>query len=195
MNGRRPAPPPQDANQHAASAERITQWAAAAAPGDRATYFTGHFLPLRHPAVDAARALHARGEVLFTQSRRADGRFDYHVTKRKNAEAGCLSAAAFQSNRAAGGKLGVHGGATGANREPSMAEELDSLMAVLRRLANFAKPCPTNAALADMAYLKDAESARYRLGLLQQAGRIDIRRLADDRRVVTIVSSGRSTAR
>jgi hypothetical protein len=46
-----------------------------------------------------------------------------------------------------------------------------------------------------MAGLKDAESARYRLGLLAACGRINVRTPVQGPRLVTIVASGRSTAR
>jgi hypothetical protein len=66
-------------------------------------------------------------------------------------------------------------------------------MAVLRRLAARGLECPSNAKLAEMAGLKDAESARYRLGLLAQAGPNRGQDAARGPRIVTIVATGLST--
>jgi hypothetical protein len=162
----------------AVTAAAVEEWARHAAPGEQLTYFTGPRLLQEAPAVVAARRLEAQGEVLFFQRRKAPGLFDYVMQRRRNAERPPLS------------RAGVEDRAPGTRFD----DELEDLMAVLRRLASLALECPSNKQLAEKAGLKDAESARYRLGLLQQQGRIEVRTPPEGPRVITIVSSGQSTA-
>jgi hypothetical protein len=159
--------------------DALHAWLDQAAPGDSFTYFVGSYLVPGMAIVAAARAASDRGAVLLTQRRREDRLFDYLATKRRNAEP-----------VAAPARRGVSRGPCGV-----ADEEKEWLMAVLRRKASLSLPCPTNRQLAEEAQLKDAESVRYRLGLLQQEGRIAIQWIDADRRVITIVASGRSTAR
>lgn len=159
----------------------IAEWVARARPGERFVYFTGSFLLQTMPAVVAARRLADRGEVLTLQQRRPDARIDYFMQKRANVERRALSSSAVEGpSRTAVGRAD---------------EESELLMAVLRRLANLGQACPTNRQLAEAAELKDAESARYRMSLLSIAGRIRVETPPQGPRVITIVSSGRSTAR
>ena len=162
-----------------ASPEAIDQWFGRAQPGERLVYFTGLFLVPAMPVVARARALADAGEVLTLQQRRGDGRIDYVMQKRANVERKALSRSAIEM------------------KAPGTAvdDEVEQLMAVLRRLANLGHQCPSNAGLAQLAELKDAESARYRMSLLAIAGRITVATPPQGPRIVTIVSSGRSTAR
>jgi hypothetical protein len=159
----------------AVSAEAALEWARHARPGEKFVYFTGPALIQALPVVAAARRLHDLGEVIFVQERRGPGTRDYVMLKRRNAEPQRPSSRGEAFERAPGCKVD---------------DELEDLMAVLRRLAARALECPSNKQLADMAGLKDSESARYRLGLLAQAGRIEVRTRAEGARIVTIVSTG-----
>jgi hypothetical protein len=163
----------------AITADAVNGWAAEAKPGETFIYHSGAFLVQSLASVAAARALVARGEALFIQRRTGPGQFDYMIQKRRNAEGRPISCASVEE-RAPG---------------TTVDEEVEQLMAVLRRLASFGKPCPTNRQLAELAMLKDAESARYRLTQLSIAGRIKVEMPPQGVRVITIVSSGRSTAR
>lgn len=162
----------------AVTPEAAFEWASKARPGERFVYFTGSALSQSLPVVAAARKLEAAGEVLFLQERKAPGVRDYIMQKRRNVEPPVLSRAGIEE-RAPGTRVD---------------DDLEDLMAVLRRLANLGLECPSNAKLAEMAGLKDAESARYRLGLLGTCGRVNVKTLVQGQRIVTIVASGRSTS-
>lgn len=175
------ASPVQRPAEQAVSAAAFSEWVRRAEPGQRLVYFTGLALIQSLEVVKAVRGAAERGEVLMTQQRRSDGLLDYQATRRRNAEP-------LASSR---------GRATIADerRDGARTEwETEQLMAVLRGLASRAEACPTNRELAEKALLKDGESVRYRLNLLQIAGRIRIAATPQGVRVVTIVSSGRSTA-
>lgn len=161
----------------AVNAAAVEDWASRASPGDELTYFIGPRL-LQVPAVRAARRLEAAGEVLFFQRRKGPGLFEYVMQRRRNVERKPLS------------RAGVEERAQGCRFD----DELEDLMAVLRRLATLELECPSNKRLAEMAGLKDSESARYRLGLLGQQGRISVRTPLEGSRVITIISTGHSTA-
>lgn len=161
-----------------ASAEAVEEWARRARPGDTFVYHSGGFLVKSLPAVTAARSLVDRGEALFFQRKLGPGQYDYCIQKRANAER------QLSAGQLAGRQVGT----------AIDQEEYDQLMAVLRRLANFKLPCPTNRELAEMAELKDAESVRYRLTQLSIAGVIGVRTPPQGPRVITITASGRSTA-
>ncbi len=164
---------------YAVTPQAALEWARHARPGEKFIYFTGPALIQALPVVDTARKLHEAGEVIFVQERAGPGIRHYLMLKRRNAEPKVLSRAAIDTP--------VPG--------TRVDEDLEDLMAVLRRLANLGLECPTNSKLADMAGLKDAESARYRLGLLAACGRINVTTPVQGPRIVTIVASGRSTAR
>lgn len=174
------------------TADDLRAWLDAAAPGERFVYFTGLFLVPKMPVVREAARLREAGAIITAQQRREDRRFDYLAIKRRHAD-GSLRGSPIHANRGSLSRASV-GGASGRGGEKGQAsEESDCLMAILRRLASRGEICPTNARLAEMALLKDAESVRYRMGLLQQCGRIDVATNAAGVRVVTIVASGRST--
>jgi len=165
-----------------ASAEMIRLWGDTAQPGDEIVYHEGAFLVKQLPTVRAADALIAAGEALPIQQKLGPSLFQYRLQKRRNAER-VLSAA----------KAGNRGAATGFTVDD---EEVEQLMAVLRRLANFSKRCPPYRELAELAQLRGGpEAARYRMKLLVKAERIRVHTPDEGPLVVTIVSSGRSTAK
>lgn len=171
--------PPTPSAETAVSAAALAEWVRRAEPGQRLVYFTGSALIQSLDVVKEARRLEAVGAVLLTQQRRVDRLFDYQVTRRRNADR----------------PIPARGGIRQGGRPTALVdEESERLLAVLRRLASFARPCPTNAELAKLAALKDGEAVRYRLGLLEKGGRIRIGGPAEGPRVVTIVASGRSTS-
>jgi hypothetical protein len=162
------------------SPRALAEWLKRAAPGQKCCYFTGAALP---PAWREATApAIAGGAVLPFQQRRADRRLDYCLVKRRNAGSAGPPAARGAVRRSNG-----HSGAR------TVDEEAEWLMAVLRRLAAEGRACPDNAALAELAVLKDAEAVRYRLRLLADGGRIKVGEV-NGRRVITIIATGWSTA-
>lgn len=162
----------------AVSAEAALEWARHAKPGEKFIYYTGPCLIQALPVVAAARQLHEAGEVIFVQERRGPGVRDYVMLKRRNAEPVRPASRGPAFERAPGCKVD---------------DDLEDLMAVLRRLAAKGLECPSNARLADMAGLKDAESARYRLTVLQSTRRIEVKTTSAGQRIITIVASGLST--
>lgn len=184
-NGVAPRPVPlAEAVDAKMSGDAVKEWARRARPGEVLVYYSGAFLVKAMPAVRAADALIAAGEVIPIQKKLGPGRYDYSIQKRRNAERQLSAGALGGSATARRVGVAVDG------------EELERLMAVLRRLANFRLPCPVNAELARLAQLKDAEAARYRLKLAEEQGLIRVRvPTPGAQRVVTIIASGRSTAR
>lgn len=162
-----------------ATAQAVEEWASRARPGETFVYHSGAFLVQSLPAVTAARSLVDKGEAIFFQRKLGPGQYDYCIQKRANAER------QLSAGQLAGRQVGT----------PVDAEDYERLMAVLRRLANFRMPCPPNAELAQLAKLRDARGVRYRLQQLESGGLIRITTPTDCRRVITILASGKSTAR
>jgi hypothetical protein len=71
----------------------------------------------------------------------------------------------------------------------------EKVLRVLRRAANFSRPCPSNAELAKACGLKDAGQASYQVRRLVQAGAIRVvSQGVGQARVIVIAGSGRRTA-
>lgn len=77
---------------------------------------------------------------------------------------------------------------------PADAEELDAILRALSRAANMKMVAPTNGELAGLCGIRDARRVRYLVGKLISDGAV---RITDHgpraRRIVTIVSTGKST--
>jgi hypothetical protein len=154
--------------------EAVLDWLAAAQPQDVLVYFTGPMAIQTVPAVAEARRLAEAGKVCLFQQRRGPALFDYCMKKRSSPEREPLSRSEI---------------------EDSMAHDLKVLLGVLKRIARNDQPCPSNEALAEEAGLKDGKSARYRLILLMQAGKIDITTTLQGLRIVTICGERGLTTR
>ncbi len=160
--------------------EQLDHWAARALPGEDVVYSTG---ARPGDAIGAAvRQLHAAGLVTMT-SKRMDGRLRHIVQRlpeprpsqqlRKPVPRGRFTVASDDAKR--------------------------TTRMVLRQLARAAgrgEPCPTNAELARAVGLKDAVAASYRMRRLVKDGAIVVEEPSPiERRVVTIVATGKKTRR
>lgn len=160
---------------------QLKRWSERAAPGDWVIYATGPALDPRHPAVVLVADLIRTGEGLPAKARGSDGALQHRLC-RAAPDRGDAAAATRES------------GARRLRLEAEFAETAGGrILMLLSRCANLGLPCPANRALADHAGLRDAEAARYQLGLLIKAGHITARVMASGQRVVTVRATGRST--
>jgi hypothetical protein len=157
----------------------MREWMARAKAGDRVVYANGYALPQKAPAVALARTWGAELLVDLTFAR-VDGKFEYYATRRSDPVGQAASDARAQAVTAAmGGKAAT-----------------SRVFRRLRSLAAQSLPCDTNAELARECELPNADAASYQLRKLAGQGAITI----DDqgpgqRRIVTIVDSGKRTGR
>ncbi|WP_408585944.1 hypothetical protein [Novosphingobium sp.] len=158
---------------------QLEEWFARAKAGDKAIYARGAMLDPRHDVPRLVRDWQATGEVNPCQGRDESGSgFVYWVQRcrpvMRDGDAGGRVAVGDDFRETADGKIFL----------------------TLVRAANLGMPCPSNAQLAEVAGLRDADAARYRLKLLAEAGRIEVKLSGAGRnfRRVRIVESGRWTA-
>ena len=157
--------------------EEFDRWVAGAKTGERLLFAEGdrppYHLPVWAHAGDAAR----EGVV--------------HIHHRR-AEAGWWH---FVAARAAPAEPGTANAKT-CLAEVEASEPTEAVLRAVRRAANFDRPCPSNAELAQLCGLKDAAAASYRLRILRDLGRIRIVDYGPGLpRVITICASGKSTAK
>lgn len=162
--------------------EQLINWAERARPGENVAYFTG---TRPGDAVRAvASALHSQGLVTMTTKRATDGATRHILQRLAAPRPSKLRALArinpgrFQS-RADGAKCTTK-----------------AVLRLLTRAANRGQACPTNAELARALGLKDAVAASYRVRRLVRENKIRVEEPGPtERRVVTIVATGKSTVR
>lgn len=161
--------------------DQFDRWVKNAAPGDDVVYATG-----ARPAEGigaVVRSLHEQGLVAMTSKRGDDGfRFiaqrlpdprPSQVRARKPVNRGRFTLAAND------GKMTTR-----------------AVLRILTQAASKGLPCPTNAELAKRVGLNGAVAASYRVRRLVQAGAIVVEEPSPlERRVVTIVASGKKTMR
>lgn len=161
---------------------QLEEWFAGAAAGSKAIYATGPVLDPRHPVKQLVDQWIRTGEALpLPQVKLGPGLFRYAFAR------------ARPSQRAAGDqKIKTRVSVDDAWRE----SEAGRIYMTLVRAANLGLPCPTNAALAEVAGLKDGDAARYQVKLLRDEGRIEVVLSGAGRsfRRVRIVETGRWTA-
>lgn len=165
--------------------EQLSRWAARARPGDDVVYSTG---VRPSDAIGAAvRQLHASGVVTLTSKRiSADqgGGFRFIAQRLPDPRPSQLQA---RKPVLRGRFIAASDGAKATTR---------MVFQLLRRAAHRCEPCPTNAELARMVGLKDAVAASYRVRRLVRDGLIQVEEPSPlERRVVTIVASGKRTRR
>lgn len=156
------------------AADVFADWIAQAGAHQRIPYAVGPS-PLRdHPTFVQARAMEKAGLVDLFQSRRGDGRgFDYLAIRRADPQPRAPAPIA-------------------AGAEDALTEKVYGR---LKNLAALGHPCDTNVALARLCDLPDADAASYRIRKLRDAGRIVVENRGPlERRIVTIVATGKSTA-
>lgn len=161
--------------------EQLISWAQRARPGEDVAYFTGD-RPSEALRL-TARDLHAQGLVAVT-TKRAGAGFRYIAQRLEAPRPSQLRARArFNpgqfTRRADGGKCTTR-----------------AVLRLLTRAAIRGDACPTNAELARALGLKDAVAASYRVRRLVREGKIRVEEPSPtERRVVTIVATGKSTVR
>ncbi len=162
----------------AMSPDQLARWAERAAPGEDAVYCTG---PRPSQEIGAAAmALRERGLVTI-KHKRVEGGFRF-IAERLGGPARVRSA--------------EHRGrfARRESKERRTAETI--IYRLLKSAAQAGQPCPTNAELAARAGLSGAVAASYRMRRLVKAGKIVVAEPSPlERRVVTIVATGKSTRR
>ncbi len=158
-----------------APVERLNAWMDSARPGDCVVYATGPALdPSAAPAALVRRWIDG-GEVLAKQQRHPAQAGVFHYIAQRREQRGEAVVKRVRRNG--------HFEETPEGR----------LFLVLVRLANLGLPCPCNRELAVHASLRDGEAVKYRLKLLENSGRIEVRWLSGGRQV-TITETGATTA-
>jgi hypothetical protein len=150
-------------------------WLTSADAGDERVYATGAVLDQQRDVAVYARDLTAQGEIR-THQRKVGGVWEYFAVRRNPARAQ---------------------GSTGRkSADPEPETPAGRMLAILRRCVVHQLPARTNAELAREIGLKDAEAARYVFNQLIAGGLIMARNIGPkQRRVVTIVATGKSTVR
>lgn len=163
--------------------DKLEAWFAKAGPGAKCVYATGPGLDHREGAAALAREWAETGEAeLFKMRDPATGHLMHCARRLRPVQ---------------------HDGSEPARRARVSADEAfretpeGRLYLMLVRSANLGRPCPSNAALAEFAGLKNADQARYVLHeKLVKPGLIEVRHegAGNAQRRVKIVETGRWTA-
>lgn len=173
-----------------APVQLLTAWFKAAQPGSNVQFAAGPEVDPAEPVAQLVQEWIASGAVTQHLSGRDANGALRHVVKR-----------AFPPSV---GSTGLMPTSSSCRRSPEEKAFLDTPEGRVFRLIEEAAldglPCPANAVLADLAELRDADAASYRIKRLVAWGRIRVEapNPPHDRRagrVVTIVESGLSTAR
>lgn len=162
-----------------ADAGAVKVWAERNPPGAWLIYATGPALDPHHSTVLLVADLIRTGEAIPAKGRSSEGALQHRICR---ARPQAIDDQAGKKPR----KL--------LKLDPEFAETAPGrILQLLSRCANLGLPCPTNRELADHAGLRDAEAARYQLGLLAKGGHLTARTGPSGSRVVTITATGRST--
>lgn len=141
------------------SAHDLDRFVETARPGDKMVYAHGLVEPRGETVFEDARGLASSGAFVLTVERRVGER--YWIIHRTAAAAPTSHGRRARSS---------HGEALTSEGEPVT----EAIYRHLRRAANLALPCPTNADLAKGAELNSPDAARFHLRKLADAGRITI---------------------
>lgn len=152
-----PAPPAGLATGYAISAADFETWLARRGGSPDIIYAQGYSLPRGHIAVLLADQAQAAGLVdlvtrvaMSASTAAATDRWFHFIAQRRS-------------------RAGAGGAADGATSDAA-----DRVFAHIKRLALVGAPGPTNDEIARATGLKDADAARYQLGKLVSAGRVEI---------------------
>lgn len=165
---------------------QLEAWLVKASAGASMTYATGASLDHRHPVAVLVRDWIDSGEV--------------NPVKRRHPVSGELMHQVQRRGRLRGSESGE---SPAAPLRPAAALLPDDespegvIYRALLRASNLLLPCPTNAELARLAGLHDADAASYRLKRLRDLGLISIDTSGTTRnaaRVVRITATGKRTA-
>lgn len=147
------------------------EWLAVARPGGEIVYATGPVLDQKRDVVLLA-GQYIEAGLIRTHRRKVEGRWEYFAVRR--------DASAPPPKARVEAIDGVKG----------------QMLSILRRAANLGQVCPTNTELARQLALKNGEAARYEFNQLVAGGHIRVANFGPRmRRVVTIVASGKTTAK
>lgn len=160
----------------------LCAWAERARPGEDVAYCIGGERP--HPTIArVARALKDSGLVALTSRRGSDG-FRFIAQRLPNPLPSRVLARAIAPR----GRFAL---AADDGKRTTLA-----VLRLLVRAAGRGDVCPTNAELARMVGLKDFKAASYRVQRLVADGKIVVEQPSPiERRVVTIVATGKATRR
>lgn len=160
--------------------DQLSSWVARARPGEDVVYSTG----VRPGEVigSAVRQLHESGLVAL-RSKRVAGGFRFIAVRLADPQPSQRAQKSVRRGRF------VH-----ASEDAKATTRM--VLQQLRQAANRGEPCPTNAELARVVGLKDAVAASYRVRRLVKDGAIIVEAPSPlERRVVTIVATGKRTRR
>ena len=167
-----------------ADAGAVRVWAERNPPGAWLIYATGPALDPHHSTVLLVADLIRTGEAIPAKGRSSEGALQHRICRARPQVIDDLAGGAQPGKKAR--KL--------LRLDPEFAETAPGrILQLLSRCANLGLPCPTNRELAEHAGLRDAEAARYQLGLLAKGGHLTARTGPSGSRVVTITATGRST--
>lgn len=154
-------------------------WYAGAAPGHVCIYAIGIGLPADNATCRRVRELIVADAVSPTQRRTEDGRrIEYRVERNGVVEP------TPESDRAR---------SIEAIERDIEGQPEGRVLKAIKRAANFDHVCPSHAEMAQKCDLPNRDAARYRMDKLVQMGLISIHHRQNERRIVTVVSSGKST--
>lgn len=161
---------------------QLEEWFAGAPAGAQAIYATGPSGVPTHAVQKLVNEWERTGEIIKLPNVRLGPNLWQYALKRARPT---RRAAADERSR------------TRISADPEWREtEAGRIYMTLVRAANLGLPCPTNAALAEAAGMRDADAARYQVKLLRDEGRIEVVLSGAGRsfRRVRIVETGRWTA-
>lgn len=163
--------------------EQFRSWAERAQPGEDVVYAEG---VRPGDAIGATvRGLHDAGLVAMT-SKRVDGRLRFIAQRLPDPRPSQLRARVCEVPRRGQFQLGANDGAMTTR----------AVLRILQQAAARGLPCPTNEELAKRIGLNGKEAASYRVRRLVQLGKISVEEPSPlERRVVTILASGKQTQR
>jgi hypothetical protein len=162
---------------------QLEEWFAGAAAGAQAIYATGPSGVPSHPVQKLVNEWERTGEIVKLPNVRLGPNMWRYALVRARPQS---RAAADQRGRKA--RVSAD--------EDWRETEAGRIYMTLVRAANLGLPCPTNAQLAEVAGIKDADAARYQVRLLRDQGRIEVLLSGAGRsfRRVRITETGRWTA-
>lgn len=162
---------------------QLEEWFAGAAAGAQAIYGQGPTGIPSHPVQKLVNEWAQTGEIVkLPNVRLGPNLFRYALVR------------ARPQSRAAADQRGRK--ARVSADEEWRETEAGKIYMTLVRAANLGLPCPTNAQLAEIAGMRDADAARYQVKLLAKEGRIQVLLSGAGRsfRRVRIMETGRWTA-
>lgn len=152
----------------------IEAWAAQARPGDELVYAHIPRLPHRSAAAARVRAMEEKKLVLLYQRAAEPGTFDYVARARARRPSAPPPVARIAT--------------------PMLDGDGARVLQAIRFHAARGLPCPSNAAIARIAGLRDRMQASHAVAKLAKLGFVTVEMVGPSDRIITIVGSGERTA-